>query len=209
MIELDKTFWEERWRQAQGHGAVQDWPPNPQLVSEVDELTPGDALDAGCGQGTDAFWLAARGWRVTAVDFADAALRRAQANAEALDDAVAARIDWRQADLSVWTPPEEHFDLVSSHYVHGVSPRDDLFRRLASAVKRGGTLLIVGHHPLDHTTISGLSPEVYFSADDVAACLEPDSWDIVVAETRTRSATDPHGRQITLHDAVLRARRRA
>lgn len=35
-----------------------------------------------------------------------------------------------------------------------------------------------------------------------------DRWDIAVAETRTRSTTAHDGHEITLHDAVLRARKR-
>ena len=45
------------------------------------------------------------------------------------------------------------------------------------------------------------------SAEDVAATLDPGQWEIVTAEARPRSAADPDGRQITIHDTVLRARR--
>ncbi|MEZ0070852.1 hypothetical protein [Planotetraspora sp. GP83] len=65
--------------------------------------------------------------------------------------------------------------LVSSHYVHAAASRETLFRRLAESVAPGGTLLIVGHHPSDlGTTISHASaPEVYFTAEEVAAGLDP------------------------------------
>ena len=209
---LDKAFWEQRWDQAyRDHAAaVRGMPANPQLVAEAEELTPGTALDAGCGHGADAIWLASHGWQVTAVDFATTALRRAQEHAETLGAGVTSRIDWVQADLTSWTPTQEHFDLVSTHYVHGVAPRDALFRRLAAAVAPGGTLLIVGHHPSDLQTTGShaLAPEVYFTAEEVAASLDPDRWDIAVAEVRPRSATDHDGHEITLRDAVLRARKR-
>jgi SAM-dependent methyltransferase len=79
--EFGKAFWEERYR---GHTAVSSRRPNPQLVAEAGDLAPGTALDAGCGEGADAIWLASRGWRVTAVDFATTALRRAREHAETL-----------------------------------------------------------------------------------------------------------------------------
>ena len=41
--------------------------PNGRLVAEVADVTPGRALDVGCGEGADAIWLAGRGWTVTAI----------------------------------------------------------------------------------------------------------------------------------------------
>ena len=51
-------------------GSEQVWSgdPNSVLVAEVSEVTPGTAVDVGCGEGADAIWLAQRGWRVTAFD---------------------------------------------------------------------------------------------------------------------------------------------
>ena len=51
--------------------------PDGRLVAEVADLTPGRALDAGCGEGADAIWLARRGWTVTAIDISDVAVSRA------------------------------------------------------------------------------------------------------------------------------------
>ena len=76
MSDYDRNFWEERWSQAlreHGDRAAQR-PPNTHLVAEIGDLRSGRALDAGCGHGSDTLWLAARGWQVTAVDFAATAL---------------------------------------------------------------------------------------------------------------------------------------
>jgi hypothetical protein len=46
-----------------------------------------------------------------------------------------------------------------------------------------------------------------FTADEIAAMLDPASWTVLAAEARPRAAVDPDGRDITVHDAVLVARR--
>src|SRR6201999_233202 len=137
---FDRGFWEELYG---SQTSLWTGRPNPQLVTEAADLRPGRALDAGCGEGGDALWLAASGWQVTAVDFSATALARGakEAAAQGLDE----RISWQQADLTSWSP-EDQFDLVSAQFMHLPTPeRTALFARLAAAVAPGGTLLIVGH----------------------------------------------------------------
>ena len=90
----DRDFWEARWSEVPPSRATER-PPNAHLRAEVEDLRPGRALDAGCGHGSDALWLAARGWQVTGVDFSATALAHARAAAGdqvqvSVDDAVAA-----------------------------------------------------------------------------------------------------------------------
>ncbi|MCW2912777.1 MAG: SAM-dependent methyltransferase [Actinomycetia bacterium] len=205
---FDEQFWEERYR---SHAAVWSGRPNPQLVAEASHLTAGAALDVGSGEGADVLWLAARGWQVTAVDFSTIALQRGGAHADALGADVAGRIRWVHADLTTWAPTEGHFDLVSAQFMHlPTAPRQALFARLATAVAPGGTLLIVGHHPSDLQTTMPRPPmpDLFFTAEEVADSLDPDQWDVLVADARPRPASDAEGLEITIHDAVLRARKR-
>lgn len=203
--EFDRGFWEDRYR---GHSTNHRY-PNPQLVAELSDLPPGRALDAGCGEGADALWLAARGWHVTAVDIAEAALDHARVHATSAGTDDASRIDWVRADLAEWTPSHADYDLVTSHYVHTPGPHETFVQRLADAVAPGGTLLVVGHDHSAHAHPDDPSaPETRVTAADLAAGLEPDRWDVVVAESRPRTAPGHGGQEITLHDAVLRAVRR-
>jgi SAM-dependent methyltransferase len=204
--DLGEAFWEGHYRD---HPAAHDHRPNAHLVSEAAELAAGRALDAGCGEGADAIWLASRGWDVTAVDLSSTALLRARERSEGQGADIADRIDWVQADLTSWSPAEDHFDLVSAQYVHVPEvARASLFQRLAAAVAPGGTLLVTGHHPSDlETTMSrGEETALYVTAEQIAASLDPDRWEIAVAETRPRQETDPEHRKVTVSDTVLRAR---
>ncbi len=202
---MDEAFWDARYREAD---AIWSGNPNPQLVAEAADLTPGTALDVGCGEGGDAIWLAQRGWRVTATDLSTVALDRAASYAGAAG--VADRITWVQVDLTAEVPTG--FDLVSAQFMQ--LPRaqvDVLQRRLAAAVNPGGTLLVVGHDFSDTETTIGRPkiPDMFYTAADVAARLDPDGWEVLVAEARPRQVLDADGATVTIHDAVLRARRSA
>jgi len=173
------------------------------LVAEVAGLRPGTALDAGAGEGGDACWLAARGWQVTAADISGVAIERAAKRASERGLA----LTWLRADLAT-APAPGTYDLVTTHFLHvPKSEQPSLFRHLAAAVAPGGTLLVVGHDFSDMEKLPRPDLLEYgWSAQQVAATLGAD-WTVEVAESRPRAAAGPDGEQITIHDAVLRARR--
>ena len=202
---FDQRFWEERWSQVlrDHRDPVARRPPNEWLVTELANLSPGFALDAGCGHGAEALWLAARGWRVTAVDLSATALALARSRAEALGMDIAERIDWVEGDLSTWAPQPERYDLVVSLYVHVAGSVDATVQRLAAAVAPGGTLFMVGHRPIDPTTgaETAAAGQVQVSVDAATAALDRDGWTFVIAEDRPRRMA---GSGV---DAVICARR--
>ncbi|MFF3854318.1 SAM-dependent methyltransferase [Micromonospora sp. NPDC002575] len=215
---FDKRYWDQVW-QGDRPGAMAVGEPNPHLVREAGGLTPGTALEAGCGAGAEAIWLATRGWQVTAADIAVEALARAAERATAAG--VPDRVRWVEADLSSWQPTAR-YDLVTTHYAHPAMPQLDFYDRIASWVAPGGTLLIVGHlhhHEREATTGHGhghghghgdAEPPASASvtAADVTARLDPARWEIVTAQESHRSPTGPGGHAATVHDVVVRARRR-
>jgi 2-polyprenyl-3-methyl-5-hydroxy-6-metoxy-1,4-benzoquinol methylase len=202
----DRHAWEDRWaRVLRDHGdRVVQRPPNAQLIVEIGELRPGRAVDAGCGHGAEALWLAARGWHVTAVDFSATALDHARSTADAVGVDVAGRVDWIQADLATWTPRRAAHDLVVCLYVHVAGSVEELVQRLATGVAPGGTMFLVGHRPINPATgaETAAAGQVQVSVEAALAALDPDSWELVVAEDRRRSAGDGV-------DAVVRAHRRS
>jgi cyclopropane fatty-acyl-phospholipid synthase-like methyltransferase len=206
---FDKDFWEAHWTAA---GASREaLPVNPHLAAEVADLRPGTALDAGCGEGAEAIWLAEHDWQVTAVDISAAALERAAERASRTPVA-ASRLLWVEADLSVWEPARR-FDLVVTHYAHPAMPQLAFYRRLADWVAPAGTLLTVGH--LHHThahepAVTGAHrppPEASVTRDRTIAVLDPAGWEIITAEEVSRTATRDSGRTVVIDDVVVRARR--
>lgn len=209
---FDKAYWEEIWQsdRAPSMGSSQ---PNPHLLQEVSDLAPGTALEAGCGAGAEAIWLARSGWQVTAADVS------AEALAIAADRAggVGGQVRWVRADLSAWEP-DEQFDLVTTHYAHPTMPQLEFYDRIASWVAPAGTLLIVGHlhhhddsptghgHGDDH---GGTGPpgSASVTAAAVTARLDPSVWQIQTAQEVRRTMTGPGGHATSIHDVVVRARR--
>jgi 2-polyprenyl-3-methyl-5-hydroxy-6-metoxy-1,4-benzoquinol methylase len=131
--EFDQTYWDEHYPQA-GSAAGHQLPPNPYLVREVTDLTPGTALEAGCGEGAEAIWLGLAGWQVTAVDIAAEPLARAAERATFR--CVGDRVEWVRADLGSWEPART-YDLVTTHYAHPSIPQLELYDRLSAGLSAG------------------------------------------------------------------------
>jgi len=202
----DQEFWQQLWTKTLHEHAdkVARRPPNAQLIAELGALAPGCALDAGCGHGAETLWLATHGWRVTAVDFSAAALDQGRSMAEAAGADVAQRIAWLEGDLATWQPRPQHYDLVVCLYVHVAGSVEDIVTRMANGVATGGTLFLLGHRPIDPNTgaATAAAGQVQVSIEAAIAVLDPNRWELLVAEERPRAVAN------TDVDAVIRARRR-
>jgi SAM-dependent methyltransferase len=201
----DRDFWEGLWSKTLSESAehVAARPANPHLTTEVKDLRPGRALDAGCGHGSETIWLAGHGWEVTAVDFSEAALAHGRSRAQAAGKEIAERIHWVEADLAIWTPQADHYDLVACLYVHVAGSAEEMVQRMAAAVAPGGTLLLVGHRPVDPITgaPTPAAGQVQVSIKTATAALDPARWTTFLAEERPRLPAK------TGVDAVIGARR--
>jgi 2-polyprenyl-3-methyl-5-hydroxy-6-metoxy-1,4-benzoquinol methylase len=192
---FDQQVWEQRWEGvlATHASALAARQANADLLAVAAGLPPGRALDAGCGHGAESLSLAAAGWRVTAVDFAQTALDIGRGLAETMGPDVAGRVEWVQGDLGTWAPEPAAYDLVACLYVHVAGSVGEMVARLAAGVAPGGTLLLVGH--LD------APGQQQVTLADALPVLDAADWEVLVAEERPRS----HGVPGT--DAVIRARR--
>jgi 2-polyprenyl-3-methyl-5-hydroxy-6-metoxy-1,4-benzoquinol methylase len=196
--------WDERYSSEE-----QMWSgnPNAQLVAEASRLTPGTALDVGCGEGGDVIWLAQQGWQVTGADFSATGLAKAARHAGAAG--VSDRVDWWQVDAREFAAGGRSFDLVTTHFLH---PPDgcmvEVTRRLAEAVAPGGHLLVVGHAPsAEFSQLSESHHRAMFRAEELVPAL-PDDFEVVVVEQRPRT-TVRDGVRVEIDDSTLLARRTA
>lgn len=203
MERFDQAFWDDRYSSAP---ALWSGQPNHHLVIEAADLTPGTALDVGCGEGADSIWLAERGWDVTALEISEVAIdRAARAASERLGDE-ATRINFCHANIFEWLP-ETTFDLVSAQFFHmPPETRSGIWEKLISAVGPGGTLLVVAHdaddpHVKEHRSHE---PDLFYKGSEIAEAVGNSGWVIVknAVGARTRSDTGED-----FLDLVFKARR--
>ncbi|MER7170162.1 class I SAM-dependent methyltransferase [Streptomyces mesophilus] len=200
-----QEFWDGRYRQSE---KLFSGRPNLELVEETESLTPGRALDLGCGEGGDAIWLAKQGWRVTASDVSAVALERAARHAE--EAGVAERIDFQRHDLAS-SFPSGSFDLISAHFLQSLIalPRDAILRTAAAAVAPGGTLLVVDHAGFPSWE-PGPHPDVHFpSTQEVLAGLQLNlcQWEVRTERLYEHEVTLVDGRAMTRANNILKVRR--
>ena len=178
--------------------------PLPDLVDLVDgpeALTPGRALDIGCGTGRNAAFCARRGWEVTGVDDVPLALKRAR---EHIDGAGLENVGVRlvEADIAGDADLGSGYSLLLDiGCLHGLTDRQ--LQRAAANLDRaavpGATLLMFaiargGPKPGP----SGLDP-------DELPTVFP-NWTVVAS--RRAEEIEMHGRMATARPYVHRLVRR-
>jgi len=109
------------------------------VASTIRPWFTGRALDLGAGEGRHSVWLAALGWRATAVDFSEVGIERGRFGAQELG----VEVDWVVADVRTWQPPAGVvYDLVLVAYLH---LDDDVLSRVRGWLAPGGVMVVVGH----------------------------------------------------------------
>jgi SAM-dependent methyltransferase len=146
--------------------------PEPVLVEFVTSgaVTPGRALEIGAGTGTNAIWMAERGFDVLGVDVSPLAVERARAKMEGR----ALRCRFSAWDILAAPPPEGPFHFVFDrgcfHVFDEAGEREEFAAHVAAALAPGGLWLsLIG-------STEGPAREVgppRRSAREVALAIEP------------------------------------
>ena len=197
-------YWEQRYS---GSERVWSGKVNATMASVVAELSPGTAIDLGCGEGGDVLWLAEQGWTALGLDISATAVGRAR------DEAAARGLDgasFEAVDLDAWEPEPASVDLVTASFFQSnvALDRTAILRRAMTALRPGGRLVSVSHAAppswaRDH-------PATMVSVQDEAAQLvrSAKEWEVELAAERPRAATAPDGSAGEHLDAVLVLQRR-
>jgi SAM-dependent methyltransferase len=157
-------------------------------------LPPGRAIDLGCGTGDTSLYLARHGWDVTAIDFVEAALRKARAKGRA----AGARVQWIRGDVtrlgSYGVHPPFHL-CVDSGCLHALSDRGRAaYVREVNAVAAPGAVFLIAAFA-DNPKRRGPRG---IAAPEIARLLAYD-WEFVVSEKDPEISNDP-GDPIYIHE---------
>lgn len=159
-------WWRYLWRQAPWDTGIVP----PEIVTLANTLTPGRALDVGCGTGTAAIFLAQRGWHAVGVDFVQGAIQQARRKAARAME-LKGSVEFYVADVTRLTFLQEPFDLVTDvGTLHALTQdgQHALAQHLTRLTRPGALYALYAFLPqLDNGRIFGISPE------DVAARFKP------------------------------------
>lgn len=136
---MDLRGWDERYRT--GEQPVLDFgtAPAPLVAETAARLAAGKALDLACGAGRNAIWLAERGWQVTAVDGAPAAIEILQRRAAEKGVSVDARVaDLEKGEYAI--KPAAWDLILLSYYL-----QRDLFAPVKRGLAPGGLVIAIVH----------------------------------------------------------------
>jgi SAM-dependent methyltransferase len=188
---------------------------NAVLADVAAELppAPGDrarrALDLGCGEGGDVVWLAEQGWDALGIDLSVTAIERG--SRASVSAGVEDQTAFVAADLATWATAAR-FDLVTASFLQSWPveiPRAEILRRAAGFVAVGGHLLVTAHAAPPHDDLPVELREYRFPTpdEDLTALQLDDTWEVIAAELRPRTASTPDGDPHQVVDSVVLARR--
>lgn len=193
---VNREQWDIRYRDKE---LVWSAGPNQFVVSEIDSMAPGRALDVACGEGRNAIWLREKGWQVSATDFSPIAIEKAQARGLELG----LDIDFQVADAT--KELKGSYDLILFAYLH--LPQEQLAKALQlaqEALAVGSSILIIGHdlRNIEEGVGGPQDPDILQSPEGLKALLT--ELDIKRAETVVR-LVEKNGETHKALDVIVRA----
>jgi SAM-dependent methyltransferase len=163
--------------------------PDPLLVEAVTEgrVAPGRALEVGCGTGTNAIWLALRGFEVLGVDVAPLAIDKAREKAKDAKRCRFAAADFL-AEAPGGGPFEFVFDRGCFHVFDEDAERSRFAARVAAALGPGGSWLSLIGSTEGPTRDTGPPRR---SAREVLAAIEPELEIVELRSAEFRTQPEP------------------
>lgn len=118
--------------------------PNAFVAQEAHRFpSRGEIVDLGAGEGRNAVFLAQQGFRVTALDYAEAGLAKTRALARERN----VEVEVEQADLAYWAPPRQWDGAVCTFVHMRLGERVRFYTAMQAALKPGALLVAEWFRP--------------------------------------------------------------
>lgn len=157
---MSKQVWNERYSSEE---YIYGTEANEFFREQIDSMEAGRILLPGEGEGRNAVYAASKGWIVDALDFSEAAMKKALRLAESNS----VKINYFVSDLSEFKYPENYYDAVGLMFVHlPVEIRNSIHNRLIAALKQGGTIIMEAFNKKQIKNTSGGPKDINLLYDE-------------------------------------------
>jgi SAM-dependent methyltransferase len=166
---MGQSDWDQRYASGEAPWDVGETDEHLAGFIEAGRAQAGRALEVGCGTGTNALWLAGRGFQVVGVDLSGLAVERAKAKAKDSKACEFHRLDFLLDDVPR-APFDFAFDRGCFHVFDEAADRARFAERIAALLAPEGLWLsLIG----STEGVERLEGPPRRSARDVAMAIEP------------------------------------
>ncbi len=132
--------------------------PAPEIVRYIAGKEPGQAIDLGCGTGTNLLYLAQHQWTVTGIDQAPLAIRKAKRKLRHLPGTLLVADVTKLAELELPGPYDLAVDMGCFHTLAETN-RPAYIRGVEKWVKAEGVLMLYAFQPSESSPVRGITRE--------------------------------------------------
>jgi SAM-dependent methyltransferase len=172
-----REFWDERY---QVDEYVYGKAPNTFFKTQLDQLTPGNILLPGEGEGRNAVYAAGKGWNVTAFDTSIEGRKKSLRLAAEMG----VTIEYDLLPYLGFNQPDKRFDAVGLFFTHQPSEmRRQFHKNLQKMLRPGGVVLLEAFHKDQISRDTGGPKNIDFLFDETA--LTEDFSDLEILQLKT------------------------
>ena len=129
--------------------------PAPEVVRFIAGKTPGNAIDIGCGTGTNLLYLAQQKWQVTGIDYAALAIDKARRKLVDYPKTLLVADVTKLSELALPGPYDLALDMGCFHSLSGID-RWMYVKGVEKWVKSNGVLLVFAFQPSEYSDVRGI-----------------------------------------------------
>ncbi|MGB8213999.1 MAG: class I SAM-dependent methyltransferase [Anaerolineales bacterium] len=130
--------------------------PAPELVRYIAGKAPGNAIDIGCGTGTNLLYLASHGWKVSGIDFSPLAIQKAGRKLRDYPKTLLVADVTKMAGLDLPGPYDLGLDMGCFHSL-ALAERGAYVKGMQKWITARGMLMIYAFQPSDAVGPDGIT----------------------------------------------------